>query len=95
MNILLEDFNAKIGRKDIFKPTEVRVCTKKNIGKKKWATFTFFGPETRTITKLFKNTEIGISYRTRNSIKHLLRIKENKGKYNQSGVYQLQCTDCP
>jgi hypothetical protein len=23
-----------------------------------------------------------------------LRIKEKKGKYNQSGVYQLQCTDC-
>jgi hypothetical protein len=24
-----------------------------------------------------------------------LRIKENKGKYNLSGVYQLQRTDCP
>jgi hypothetical protein len=45
--------------------------------KKKWATFTFFGPESRAITKLFKNTEIGISYRTRNNIKHLLRIREN------------------
>jgi predicted GIY-YIG superfamily endonuclease len=22
-------------------------------------------------------------------------MKENKGIYNQSGVYQLQCTDCP
>jgi hypothetical protein len=59
--------------------------------KRKWATFTFFGPKTRTITKLFKNTEIGISYRTKNNIKHLLRIKENdNGKYNQ-----LQCADCP
>jgi hypothetical protein len=36
-----------------------------------------------------------MSYRTKNNIKHLLRIKENKGKYNLSGVYQLQCTDCP
>jgi predicted GIY-YIG superfamily endonuclease len=68
---------------------------KKNTGKKKWVTFTFFGPEIRTITKLFKNTEIGISYRMRNNIKHLLRIKENKGKCYQSGVYQLQCADCP
>jgi hypothetical protein len=56
---------------------------KKNNGqKKKWATFTFFGRETRTMTMLFKNTEIGISCRTRN-IKHIL-IKENKEKYNQS-----------
>jgi hypothetical protein len=45
--------------------------------KRKWATFTFFGPKTRTITKLFRNTEIGISYRTKNNIKYLLRIKEN------------------
>jgi hypothetical protein len=64
--------------------------------KRKRATFTFFGLETRTITKLFKNTEIGISYRTKNNIKHLLRIKENNNrKYNLSGVYQLQCADCP
>jgi hypothetical protein len=55
---------------------------------RKWATFTFFRPETRTVTKLFKNTKIGISYRTKNNIKHLLRTKENNGKYNQSGVYQ-------
>jgi hypothetical protein len=58
--------------------------------------FTFFRPETRTVAKLFKNTEIGISYRTKNNIEHLLRIKENNNrKYNQSGVYQLQCADCP
>jgi hypothetical protein len=37
----------------------------------------FFGPETRTVTKLFKSTETGISYRTKNGINHLLRIKEN------------------
>jgi hypothetical protein len=46
--------------------------------------------------KLFKNNEIGKLYRTRNNIKRLLRIKENNtGKYNQSGIYQLQCSDCP
>jgi hypothetical protein len=66
------------------------------VNKKEWATFTFFGPETRTVTKLFKNTEIGISYRTRNNMKHLLRTKENNNdKYNLSGVYQLQFADCP
>jgi hypothetical protein len=59
-------------------------------------TFTFFGPETRAITKWLKNTEIGISYGTKNKIKHLLRIKENhNNKYNQSGIYQWQCGNCP
>jgi hypothetical protein len=56
--------------------------------KRKWATFTFFGPETRTVTKLFKNTEIGISYRTKNNIKHLITKESNK-KYDLSGVYQF------
>jgi hypothetical protein len=64
--------------------------------KRKWAIFTFFGPETRTITKLFRNTEFGIAYRTKSNIKHLLRTKQdNNGKYNLSGVYQLQSADCP
>jgi hypothetical protein len=66
----------------IQKPTE-----KNNAHKRKWTTFTFFGPEIRTITKLFKNTEVGISYITRNNIKHLLRINGNKSdKFNLSGV---------
>jgi hypothetical protein len=33
---------------------------------------------------------------TRNNIKLLLQIKDNKEDlYNLSGVYQLQCADCP
>jgi hypothetical protein len=73
------------------KPSE-----KNNIQKRKWTTFTYFRPEVKTITKLFKNTEVGISYITKNNIKHLLRINENRNdKYNLSGVYQLQCAECP
>jgi hypothetical protein len=45
--------------------------------KRKWGTFTYFGPETRTITKLFKNTDVGISFRTKNNIKHHLRTKRS------------------
>jgi hypothetical protein len=58
----------------------------------------YYGPETRVITKLFKNTNIGISYRTKTNIKHHLEIKRNatkNDKYNLSGVYELQCTECP
>ncbi|PNF38897.1 hypothetical protein B7P43_G08228 [Cryptotermes secundus] len=70
--------------------------TKNTTLKNKWATFTYFGHEIRSITKLFKNTEVGISYKTKNNIKHLLKINDDKNDmYNLSGVYQLQCSDCP
>jgi hypothetical protein len=35
------------------------------IPKQKWATFTYIGKETRTITKLFKNTNIRTAYKTK------------------------------
>ena len=34
--------------------------------KQKWATFTYSGPETSYITKLFKHTNLRIAYRTTN-----------------------------
>jgi hypothetical protein len=46
--------------------------------KGKWVTFTYFGPQTRTITKLFKNTDVGVSFRTKSNIKPV----ENKKKYH-------------
>jgi hypothetical protein len=49
-----------------------------NIQKRKWATFTYFRHQIRTITNLFKNTEVGASYKTKNNIKHLLKSKNNK-----------------
>jgi hypothetical protein len=88
--------NNNYSQRDMFqkqKPSKL-----KDKQKTKWATFTYYGPETRVITKLFKNTNIGISYRTKNNIKHHLEIKRNatkNDKYNLSGVYELQCTECP
>jgi hypothetical protein len=58
------------------------------VGSRKWKSYT------KAVTKLFKNRDISISYRTKNNIKHLLTIKETKKKYNLSGVYQLRCTEC-
>jgi hypothetical protein len=37
-----------------------------------WATFAFVVEETKTITKLFKNTKIKIAYKTSNSLQKLL-----------------------
>ena len=35
-----------------------------------WANFTYFGKETKFITKLFKQTPVRISYTTNNTIKN-------------------------
>jgi hypothetical protein len=64
--------------------------------KEKWATFKYFGPHTRIITNLFRDTNIKIAFKTVNTIQHHLRAKEATGDtYNQSGIYQLQCNECP
>jgi hypothetical protein len=55
--------------------------------KRKCATFTYFRPETTMSTKLLKNTNVGISFRTKNNIKHHLRIKRSTtDKYNLGGM---------
>jgi hypothetical protein len=46
--------------------------------KTKWATFTYHGPEKRTITKLLKNTDIGIAFKTTNTIKMPKTQRTNK-----------------
>lgn len=62
----------------------------------KWATFTYFGPATRTITKLFRNTNIKIAYKTHNTLKrHLVHKPPETDTYNKSGVYMLKCKECP
>jgi hypothetical protein len=62
----------------------------------KWATFTYYSSSVRTITKLFRNTNVKVAYRTTNTIKNLLKPKITiKDIYDQSGVYQLSCNDCP
>jgi hypothetical protein len=60
-----------------------------------FATFTYIGTETRIISNLFKNTNIHIAYRTKNTIQHHLQQKNNTTDiYNMSGIYQMNCKDC-
>jgi hypothetical protein len=40
---------------------------------KKWTTFTYTGKQTRYITKLFKETEINIAFKTNNTIKRIIK----------------------
>jgi hypothetical protein len=54
-----------------------------------------FCPETRTVTNLFWNTNLKIAYKATNTIKHHLKPRgEPRDINNQSGVHQLQCSEC-
>jgi hypothetical protein len=65
---------------------------------KKWATFTCIGRETRSITKIFKTTNLKVAFKTSNTIQnHLCNLKESnhqKDPYQNSGIYQLTCKEC-
>jgi radical SAM protein with 4Fe4S-binding SPASM domain len=64
--------------------------------KTKWATFPYYGPDMRIITKLFRNTNIKIAYKTTNTTKRHFKSKDKTVlKYSQSGIYQLKCKECP
>jgi hypothetical protein len=70
--------------------------TNKDVQKPRWATFTYSDNDTRTITKLLKNTNVKVAYRTINTIKnHLKQRLPETDRYNLSGVYELKCNDCP
>jgi hypothetical protein len=63
--------------------------------KVKWAIFTYCGKEVRQITKIFKDTQLSVAFRTQNTIENILRQKTETEKYDNSGVYQMKCLDCP
>ena len=68
--------------------------------KEKWSTFTYVGPQTKFITKLFKNTNVHIAYRTDNTVEKLLthhteyHPTTSSAKFKKSGIYQLTCPNC-
>ena len=66
--------------------------------KDSWVKFTYFGRETRVITKLFKGTQLRVSYKVNSTINKRLTFKpynpEPSQQYAKSGVYCLTCSDC-
>jgi len=67
-----------------------------------WATFTFHSPIIRKITKLFKQTDLGIAYRNTNKIAQLIGQKgqdrdnntDTSQNYKKSGIYKQTCRTC-
>jgi hypothetical protein len=47
------------------------------------------------IIKLFKDTQIKIALRTRNTIHKILKQHSRIDKCNKSGIYEMKCLDCP
>ena len=69
-----------------------------NNRKDSYAEFTYFGKETRAVTKLFKETQLRVAYKVNNTINKQLVSKLNnqnsQQQYERSGVYSLTCPDC-
>jgi hypothetical protein len=61
----------------------------------KWHTFTCTGKETKYITKLLKNANIKLAYKADNTIGKILKKNSPRNnKYDNVGVYKLNCTEC-
>jgi hypothetical protein len=54
-----------------------------NNNKELWAKFTYFGKETRAITKLFKETQIRTAFKVNNTVKKRLASKPSNMKPQQ------------
>ena len=59
----------------------------------KWVTFTHFSPAVRKITNIFKRTDIGIAFRTTNTISKQLSL-ERYTNQDHSGIYKIKCNTC-
>jgi hypothetical protein len=63
---------------------------------RKRITLTYFGPYIRSISNLFKQVNLQVTYKTTNRIAKLLRTqpRHNKNDYENSGTYSLRCATC-
>ena len=66
----------------------------KNDNNKKWATFTYINNKMTKLTKLFKNTDIKIVYKTNKNKLQILNSSHNKDNTTTNGIYKIECQDC-
>ena len=72
--------------------------TNNNNKKELWAKFTYYGKETRAITKPFKETQLRIAFKVNNTISlrltPKLHNKDPQQQFERSGVYCITRPDC-
>ena len=63
---------------------------------KRWVTFTYISPQIRKVTNIFRNTNVKIAFRCRNTIGNLIKSSKdhNIQPHNKCGIYQLPCNTC-
>jgi len=84
---IIFNLNKKIKHK---KPSQDENFGDKN---KIWTTVMYIGPKIRKTTNLFKQTNIGIAFKTPNTIQQLMKQKQtsNSKQIDKSGIYRLTC----
>ena len=58
------------------------------------ATFTYINNKMTKLTKLFKNTDIKIAYKTNKNYLQKLNNPHNKDNTTTNGIYKIECQDC-
>jgi len=95
-NTILQILNNNKYDTSILRTLDTKTGNKHRKEKTKWAKFTYIGRETRAVTKIFKNTNVKVTFGTDNTIGKLLttRHEHTRSKYDNSGIYQLTCPTC-
>jgi hypothetical protein len=87
--------NTEILHKLTLSPTKVTpltTITTTTTSPKTWVTFTYYNSMIRKLTKIFRNTNFKIAFRTNNTIHNsLLSRPYYSNIHSHSGIYQLQC----
>jgi hypothetical protein len=55
----------------------------------------YYGKETKEITRLFKEANIGVAFQTKNTIQNLVKPRLQTDGYKKSGVHQLKYSAFP
>jgi hypothetical protein len=78
------------------KPTrDKNYLSKTQTNDTKRAVFTYTGKSTRAVTKILHKAGIKVTYTAKHTINNLLRQKQDyKDKFDNSGIYLLECKDC-
>ena len=75
------DMEKKEITKNRDKRSKINETQEKQV-QKKWVTFTYHSPIIRTVTNLFNNTEVRVTFKATNTIYQQLAEKTQKSKRN-------------